>query len=715
MNSINMISALLASVILIGMAIFVLIKDWRNQVNRYYVFWNLMALGILFTMFITYAFPRDTDLTTLNKVTQMFTILFFSSFFSMSLVFPRVKKSFPFYITLIVLAPAATVGALVVTSDLTITAAYFKDGELVREFKPFYTYYAVITFAYLLAGTINFIRKYAITKIHVYRLQMRYLFVGSSVALISAAICSIILPKVYQYSKLYAIGPSIASFIVTGALFYSVIAYNLMDIRTAIHKTTMYVILSAIIFIPIYAMVVMYYNGVLYFDRVPIPVMGTLMVLIFIMISLFIAPRIDRIFQRRQYEFETMVDTFTRQIEELKDPDNVLESAVDLLFKSLFIKRAFFMKYSGSIREYVFSGGMGIDGGKVDPLERTDILVRWFVRNQEILSINRVYTDDREFADIRDDILRFFIDNEVVVIMPLYHDKRVYGFICLGEKESLASYTPQEMEKLLSFRRECNEILSNTLTFEQASEEQLKNRAADFSSYILDRSTPDIIPSSPGMKFGVFLVPKFETGGDYFDIIPFGDQGVSVIATDVSGTGVNSALYSIILRSAFYASLGDAPSTFSVTHNLNRVLYEYAGGRGDMVTSFYFYYDVKSTRLIYTNAGFPALDLFRIEKNDFDSLDTEGIPLGYDRSSNFGTGRTNLVRGDIGVLYSRSLINSQNQKGEHFGLIRLREIIRDNRSRRPSEIATIIKESFDSFMGLASPASDIMSILFKVV
>ncbi len=715
MNTINMISALLASVILIGMAIFVLIKDWKNQVNRYYVFWNVMALGILFTMFITYAMPDSPDLTTINRITQMFSLLFFSSFFAMSLVFPRGEKPFPFYITLIVLAPAATIGVLVVTMELTITAAYFKNGELVREFKEFYTYYAVFAFSYLLAGTVNFIRKYIITKIKIFRLQMRYLFVGSSIALIFAAICSMVLPKVYQYSKLYAIGPSIASFIVTAALFYSVIAYNLMDIRTVIHKTVMYIILSAVIFIPIYILIIMYYNGVLFFDRVPITVMGTLMVFIFIMISLFVAPRIDNIFQRRQYEFETMVDTFSRQMGELKDPDQALNNAVDLLYKSLFIKKAFVMKFSDSIREYVFSGGRGIEGGEVESLERTDTLIRWFVRNQEVLNVNRVYTDDREFGEIREEMLEFFVQNEVVTIIPLYHDKRVYGFICLGEKDSLASYSPDEMEKLISFRKECNDILSNTLTYAKASEEQLKNRASDFSSYILDRSTPDSLPSSPGMKFGVFLVPKYETGGDYFDIIPFGDHGISVIATDVSGTGVNSVLYSIVLRSSFHASLSDAPSTFSVTHNLNRVLYEYSGGKGDMVTSFYFYYDIKSARLIYTNAGFPALDLFRVEKNDFDSLDTEGIPLGYDRASNFGTGRTNLLRGDIGILYSRSLINSQNQKGEKFGLVRLRDIVRDNRSRRPAEISGIIKESFGSFMGLAAPESDVMSILFKVV
>ena len=75
----------------------------------------------------------------------------------------------------------------------------------------------------------------------------------------------------------------------------------------------------------------------------------------------------------------------------------------------------------------------------------------------------------------------------------------------------------------------------------------------------------------------------------------------------------------------------DAPSTSTVIGTMNRILYDYGRGKGGLVTAYYLYYDIKSMRLMYTNAGYPALELFRIEKNNFDVLDTEGIPLGYDR------------------------------------------------------------------------------------
>ena len=118
---------------------------------------------------------------------------------------------------------------------------------------------------------------------------------------------------------------------------------------------------------------------------------------------------------------------------------------------------------------------------------------------------------------------------------------------------------------------------------------------------------------------------------------------------------------------------------------------------------------------MYTNAGYPALELFRVDKNNFDTLDTEGIPLGYDPTASYGIGRTNLLRGDIGVLYSKTLINSKNQEGEEFGPARIRKIVSENRVNHPSEIAKIIKESYNEFMELSSPESDVLVLLFKVV
>lgn len=714
MITISLISSCLASMMLIFMAGFVLVKDWRDQVNRYYVYFALSAFIILSTMFVTYAYPESPHLPQINRLTQMGTVLFFSSLFTMSLVFPKIEKRFPFKYTVLVLVPAFSVGAIAVGTDLTITNAYFKNGSLVREFRFFYTIYAVIAFLYLILGTANFIYKYIKTDVSIYRLQMRFMFVGTSLAVVVAAVCSIILPRFFNFAELYVLGPSLASFIGFGSLFYSVISYNLMDITTAVHKTTTYAIISAAIFVPIYLTVMSHDANIWGLGQMPLYLLAVVIVLLFIFYSIYIQPSIDRAFKRKQYEFEGMLDNFIRDVGKVRDYASLIRRSVDILYRSLFLKRAFFLMFDDTSKRYELYYQKG-DSLPVAPVERTSTVIRWFVRNQEVLHVDRVYTDDKSFAEIREGFIEFFTGNKVKVLLPMYHERRLLGLLCLGEKDTLSSYKPDELEKLGNFQTESNIHISNAMIYEESKRQQLLTRTMDLASDVLAKSVPKALPNLTGLKFGAFVIPRYGEGIDYFDFIRPDNSGVGIIATDIAGVGVNSALNSVVLRSAFQSCIEEAPSTYTVIQKLNHVLYEYSGGQGALITAYYMYYDLRSMRLIYTNAGFPSMELYRVDKNDFDSLDTEGIPIGYDPKANYGMGRTNLLRGDIGVIYSKALINSKNQKGEPFGLLKLRALIKEHRAEQPQEMARIIKDEFISFLGLSAPESDIVMILFKTM
>ncbi len=714
MFTISLVLSFFASILIISAAIFGILKNWRDQVNRYYAFFAFASFGILFTMFLTYAFKDSLDLTYVNRITQLSTVMSFSTLFALSMVFPKGEKKFPLYTTWIILIPAFEASYIAVATDWNITKAYFKGTSLVRDFNFFYRYYALISFTYVILAVAHFIYKYVKIKVEIYRLQMRYVFVGTSIGMFIAAIFSIILPLLFNYAELYVLGPSLAAFIGIGSFFYAIISYNLMDITTAIHKTTMYAIISMAILIPIYGILKLYHSNMLFLPTLPEYFIIAVLVIIFIIFSLYIQPLIDKFFKRRQYEFEAIIDRFIRDAEKTRDFKSLIERTVNILCDSLFLKTAFFIMYNNQTRLYELFYLKG-EQIAVDPVERNSPMIRWFARNQEVLPLDRVYVDDENFGSIRDELANFFIKNTIKVILPIYHRRTVLGLFCLGEKDSLAAFKPTEIEKLAFFQKESNVHISGALTHEEAIREQKISREIELSSTLLSNSIPTVLPNLVGIKFGTFFIPKYGEGVDYFDFLRPGGQGIGCIATDISGVGVSSALYAVVLRSAFQSSIMDAPSSFTVLQRLNSVLYKYSQGKGGFITAYYYYYDVKTLRLIYSNAGYPPLELYRVEKNDFDSLDTEGIPLGYDPQAEYGMGRTFLLRGDIGVLYSKALINSKNQKGESFSVGRLRTIVKENRGQRPSEIAKIINEKFSAFMGIATPDSDVMVMVFKIV
>lgn len=712
MQTLSLIASFLASVFLVFTIIFVLVKDWRDRVNRYYAYFGFCSLGILFNMFLTYMMPDSQYLTLLNKFTQASTVLSFSGLFVMSFTFPKTEKQISFPLVVLILLPAYVLAYIAVFTDLNITRAYFQEGTLVREFEYFYTIYLVCVFLYILSAIINFIRKYIKTNVKIYRLQMRFVFIGTSVAMFIAAVFSIIMPRFFGYSDLYVLGPSLATYIALSSLFYAIVSYNMMDIRTAIHKTTMYAIISTVIFVPIFLTVELYDMNLWGLNDLPLYLLAAVVVVIFIIFSVYVQPVIDRVFKRKQYELEAMLNSFVVEVGGIRDLNQIVKRTVDTLVDVLFLKKAFFIMYDNETRNYELFYHIG-EEPPAPVLQRNSSIIRWFVRNQDILSVDRVYKDERSFTDIQDDFITFYSVNQVVVVIPIYHGRRVIGLMCLGEKDSLAAFKPDELEMLEYFASESSLNISNAITYQESKQEQLIQRTITLSSDILSKSVPSTLPNLIGIKFGAFYIPRQGEGIDYFDFIRPGTQGVGAIATDISGLGVNSAIYSVILRSAFQTCINESHSTYHVVQKLNRVLYEYTSGKGGFVTSFYYYFDVRSMRLIYTNAGFPPMELFRIDKNDFDSLDTEGIPLGYDPAANYGMGRTNILRGDIGVLYSKALTSSKNPRGETFGIDRLRKIIKENRMDKPTDISMKIQEEFKSFIGLSSPESDIVVIIFK--
>jgi len=719
MNNISIFITLVASVMIIFVAIFVLVKDWRDQLMRYFSFFAISALGILFTMFLTYAFPEYFDLTLLNKIAQMSTLMTFSSLFIMSFVFPKPEKPFPFWIGALILLPAVAMGIAIVLTDVTITKAYFRDGKFIRDYNtnfPGFTIYAVTAFAYVLSAFGNFIRKYVVIKAAIYRLQMRYLFVGSTVSITVASVFSIITPRLFNYSELYAIGPAVSALFTITSLFYSIIAYNLLDIRTVVHKTFVYIIISMVITLPIFGIIYAHDRKLWFTGDVPYYVIAGSVVTVFILFSVYIQPVIDRIFKRKQYAFGSIVDTFVKDIAEEKNLQDIVRRMVDILYDGLSLHHAFFILFNDQSRKYELFYYKGDKGPlQLPPIERNASIIRWFVRNQDILQLSRVYTDDKSFAEVRDEMAAFFNDNGIQVILPVYYERRVAGLLCLGVKETLAGYHTDEIEKLKQLHARSNDFISTAMTYQKAIQEQLVTRSIDLSSQIIKNAVPVSLPNIGNIKFGAFIIPKYAQGSDYFDFIRPGDQGIGIIATDISGVGINSALYSVLLRSAFHASIIDAPSTSTIMNTMNKILYDYDRGKGGLVTAYYLYYDIKSMRLMYTNAGYPALEVFRFEKNDFDTLETEGIPLGYDPEAAFGIGRTDMVRGDIGILYSMTLTASKNQKGDEYGLLRLRSAVMEVRTRSASEIAAHIKNSFESYLGLLPPDSDVVVIVFKIV
>lgn len=714
-HMINILSTGISSVLVLSVTLFVIIKNWKSRLNRYLAIYFLLGFGILSSMSVTYIFHDSVVSLYANRFTAAFTLVFTSSFYILSFIFSENEKKVPFFVFMLIISPALAAALAIVLTDFFVSAISFSGSELKREYGQIYIFYAGLALVYLVLATINFARTYIRAKNRVIKLQLRYGFLWSAVAVFLGLTTSVFIPVFTGNSTFYAVGPSVAGFLISVGLFYSINNYSLMDITTAYSRVALVSAVVMTFFVPLIAILYIWEKRLIISGNIPFYIPEIVLIAIFIFIMEFLKPRFDMIFRRRNYSTLKYLNRFYQDLEKEKDYGEVLRKAVDMLYERFALTDSFFMMLNDKTRKYELYYLKGESAGSTGSLDRNSFVVRWFARNNSILRKGAIYQEDQVLGDISTELKSFFDTYSSYLLLPLYHEKRVFGFISAGKKASNAAFNADEIDIIDNFRSKINEIVSTTVKYQRAMKDEFTLRSVELSSKILKSSSPSALPNMSNIKFGAYLLPKYAEGTDYFDFLRPGTNGVGMIMTDISSSGIDCAVTAALLRSAYQASVADAHSTGSIMNRLNSVICGYSGSDVRPVEAMCLYYDQKSSRLVYTNAGYPSVEIFRIERNNFESLDTPGIPIGYNADAVFSAGRVTLARGDIGIVYSKSLVGSKNRKNDLFGLSRLRQIVSDNRNLRPHELAARIRENYESFIGVDPPGADVTAIIFKIV
>ncbi|MBG0565333.1 SpoIIE family protein phosphatase [Actinoplanes sp. NEAU-A11] len=91
---------------------------------------------------------------------------------------------------------------------------------------------------------------------------------------------------------------------------------------------------------------------------------------------------------------------------------------------------------------------------------------------------------------------------------------------------------------------------------------------------------PPALPHVEGIGFAAEYVPTgSEVGGDFYDVIPFGEQQWLVVVGDVSGKGVQAATVTGLVRDVIRILVDDGKTLSEILWRVNRTLVQRGGGR----------------------------------------------------------------------------------------------------------------------------------------
>lgn len=234
---------------------------------------------------------------------------------------------------------------------------------------------------------------------------------------------------------------------------------------------------------------------------------------------------------------------------------------------------------------------------------------------------------------------------------------------------------------------------------------------------------PDTLPRRDNIQTAAIISYSEETGGDFYDIIePCGPDRpcIGALVADVSGHGMPAALLMASTRAflrARFLDKGRGEDIADAVSDANRLLFLDEEGSGRFVTLFYLEVDLETSQMYWVRAGHEPALLYDIASDTFEQLKgAPGLALGVDPDTPYTAFSSGcLCSGQIALLYTDGLIETENPDGEFYGRDRLQQSLRRAAALPAGKIARRLLDDAARFRGGATQEDDITIVVLKIL
>ena len=207
-----------------------------------------------------------------------------------------------------------------------------------------------------------------------------------------------------------------------------------------------------------------------------------------------------------------------------------------------------------------------------------------------------------------------------------------------------------------------------------------------------------------------------ETGGDYYDYIKLpwlGSNVYGIVVGDVSGHGVSSALLMASVRAYLRGRALQSGSVAEIITDVNRLVSADTMETGQFMTLFFLVIDAQTGRLTWVRAGHHPAFFYSPFEGCCGELGGEGLALGVTGDWEYKEYNATAKPGEIFILTTDGVWETQNYKGEMFGQNRFKEIIGNNVALAAEGIRESIIEAVVAFQGKTPQDDDITLVVLK--
>lgn len=301
-----------------------------------------------------------------------------------------------------------------------------------------------------------------------------------------------------------------------------------------------------------------------------------------------------------------------------------------------------------------------------------------------------------------------------LMVAPLHFVGKLLGILAITLPRTGERVHPRTMRRLKDLARWLSQILYTFLRFDYEKEKLRIDIEARQIREIQDLLLPKRLLQLKSVQLAALSRPALGVSGDLYDVVPLRKGEILLVIGDVAGKGLPASITMVMIRTILYLlahQRGMSPSrlmdiiNWGVAGKINLDRYATLGLA---------HYDLRTRTFTFSNAAHHPPLIYRAAQRTWDTLDSEGIPIGLEKNSRYGQSSTTLEKNDIIVLYTDGIIETVNEKGEFFGLERFKRVLLANVSQKADKVIKALEAELEAFRGKAARHDDQTVLVMKV-
>lgn len=352
--------------------------------------------------------------------------------------------------------------------------------------------------------------------------------------------------------------------------------------------------------------------------------------------------------------------------------------------------------------------GLGLEQQEIR-LPTTKGIVGWVARHGETVSLEEAYLDPRFEPEV-DRQLGY--QTRSLLCLPIHNkDGDVVGVLELLNKKG-GTFNAGDENSLRALSDQVALALENAQLHRELLAKQRMERDLELARSIQRGLLPEHPPRLEGFEIGVAHAPSQMVGGDYYDFVMLDPHTLLTVIADVEGKGVASALVMANLQATLRALAAHLHALERIVSSVNDMIL--ADTRAQKYLSMFVGLLDRHRALHYINAGHVPPVVIRADGSTV-SLREGGMVVGVFPNVVYKRGYLQLAAGDVVAGYTDGITEAADLRGNEYGLERLVDAVRRQRTAPPEQIVENVLSEVDRFSRGGPHDDDRVMLVLKVL